>query len=403
MPASSSTPRILYYALGGGLGHLTRAVALARQLYRLVPCQQRLLWNTGFPLAARELLKTEPDLHWDATAPSDSADDVGQRVAQIVEQWKPDMLVVDTFPRGIGGELTQVMPYQPIRHRVLLGRRLPLEYVQSYQLRDWVERYYHQIIIPGEASPWWKGRVGQQSSGSDHVLTPVKTDWVEPLLIRDAAELLNHEQAGAVCRLTERQSCVCIVATGSIAECRRMRQLAEALSERWQSDWPPLRLVLPPDVRPERSTSSPTQQHSTLMTITHQPWVECIRRVKLVIAMAGYHLFHEARQTKTPAIWLSGERKYDRHAERIAEFPSANSLPLHDTLGSADLGQLTQTLLAKIREQLTTIPAATPGDTLADNLADNSCAHARESIPYENGAAAAAQLLRQLLTAVNAN
>lgn len=393
VPASSSSPRILYYALGGGLGHLTRAVALARRLQRIAPCQQRLLWNTGFVRAARELLKTEPDLRWDSFAPSDSADNVGRQVAQIVQQWNPDMLVVDTFPRGIGGELTQILPHQPIRRRVLIGRRLPTEYMQTYRLCDWVQHYYQQIIIPGEFSAWWNGRQDQRSADTNHGLTTVKTDWVEPLLIRDAQDLLDHEQAGVACRLTDRQSCVCLVATGSLVECQRMIELAEALGKRWHSDWPPLRLVLPPDARPIDPAISPTRQHSTLVTINHQPWVECIRRVSLVIGMAGYHLFHEARQTNTPALWLIGKRKYDCHAERIAEFSSASALSLPDTLDSADIGSLTETLLLRIREHF----AIKPAGHSAGNGAHDSSHNDRESIQYPNGAHAAAQLIIEQL------
>ena len=44
----TSRPRVLYHALGGGLGHATRALALARQLVNVVGGDHQLHINTPF-------------------------------------------------------------------------------------------------------------------------------------------------------------------------------------------------------------------------------------------------------------------------------------------------------------------------------------------------------------------
>jgi len=41
-------PRLLYHAVGGGLGHGLRALALARQLFRRLGGRHRIVVNTSF-------------------------------------------------------------------------------------------------------------------------------------------------------------------------------------------------------------------------------------------------------------------------------------------------------------------------------------------------------------------
>ncbi|NJO18919.1 MAG: hypothetical protein HC838_01015 [Spirulinaceae cyanobacterium RM2_2_10] len=143
------------YALGGGFGHLQRALALARQATR----QQHvhLLVNSRywpwvqphltalFDPAARANLQVSwrsPDLGRAATR---------AWIEHSLLTAPGDRLIVDTFPRGLVGELATLLSRLPIP-RILVHRDLNPDYVRVQNLRRFVTRCYDQILIPGEGS-----------------------------------------------------------------------------------------------------------------------------------------------------------------------------------------------------------------------------------------------------------
>ncbi|HND53601.1 MAG TPA: hypothetical protein PLV92_14430, partial [Pirellulaceae bacterium] len=146
MPENQSEPRqrnesTLYYALGGGLGHVTRACALARQLARLRPGRHRVVSNTPWPDAARRLFAAEPRLELVLLPPERSVAETQDALVEATRDASFDLLVVDTFPRGLGGELARLgREFQDrlgVRRRVLVSRGLPAEYVSQWRLHEW--------------------------------------------------------------------------------------------------------------------------------------------------------------------------------------------------------------------------------------------------------------------------
>ena len=103
-------PRCLYYALGGGLGHGVRSLALARQLQRQIGGQHRLLWNSSFAPTLQCALNYESELEASILSANAPPHHAGEFLAAEVRSFQPDLLVVDTFPRGLGGELVQILP-----------------------------------------------------------------------------------------------------------------------------------------------------------------------------------------------------------------------------------------------------------------------------------------------------
>ena len=95
----------LIYALGGGWGHLTRAAALARIAQRERPV--RILTNSPHAAIVSEFLPELDLTVLDAAAPAEAT-----RAGAIREigRCRPQCLLVDTFPRGLGGELTELLP-----------------------------------------------------------------------------------------------------------------------------------------------------------------------------------------------------------------------------------------------------------------------------------------------------
>src|SRR4051812_49405599 len=99
--ALSAGGRWLIYALGGGLGHLTRSLALARAAGVTV----RVLTNSPFAACLPFEQATGPQVSLLRIDPTLGRVAVAEVVGATLEPCDFDVLVVDTFPRGLGGEL----------------------------------------------------------------------------------------------------------------------------------------------------------------------------------------------------------------------------------------------------------------------------------------------------------
>src|SRR5579863_10123249 len=134
----------LIYALGGGWGHLTRAAALAR-----VACARnhvRILTNSpNAPCVSRAL----PELDIVALDPTLPAATAREQVIRHIQAADPSLFIVDTFPRGLGGELADAI-HSLRATKVLVHRDLSPLYVAEAKLHTFVQSAYDLILIPGE-------------------------------------------------------------------------------------------------------------------------------------------------------------------------------------------------------------------------------------------------------------
>src|SRR5579871_6283318 len=95
----------LIYALGGGFGHLTRASALARAA---VPDTiVRILTNSPYASCVQRAM---PELDIAVIDPEMSVAAGRSEAVRQIESAAPDCLIVDAFPRGLGGELAEYIP-----------------------------------------------------------------------------------------------------------------------------------------------------------------------------------------------------------------------------------------------------------------------------------------------------
>lgn len=112
--------RSLYYALGGGLGHLTRARAVLEVL------KQDALLISSSPHAEDPTLTQGLDVLPVPREIRSHPDRLGLWLAELIRQTKPASFFLDSFPLGIVGELGKIAfpPELPIHH---LARRLRWE------------------------------------------------------------------------------------------------------------------------------------------------------------------------------------------------------------------------------------------------------------------------------------
>jgi hypothetical protein len=244
----------LIYALGGGWGHLTRAAALARAASSRYPV--RILTNS--PYAAQV-----PGLDVVVVESPESA------VAQI-ERSKPAALIVDTFPRGITGELAAILPSLKAA-RVLVHRDLNPRYVSAFSLPDFVASNYDLVLIPG---------AGEGSEFPGQVTAP----W----LVRSSDELRTANAHG--------RTFVC--ASGNAEELAWYGAVTTRLPDALC-----IAPICPLGCPPER-------------WIRHWPAIDLFPGASVIVGGAGYNTVHEALACRVPLVARPWPRKYDRQSCR---------------------------------------------------------------------------------------
>lgn len=297
--------RWLLYALGGGLGHLTRAVALSRAAARYPGDGERprteIVLLTNSPFAGDLPISNEiGGSHRVVTlCPELSRDETAARVIDLVQSERYDALVVDTFPRGLGGELFEILPELACQ-KVLVHRDLSPRYCERFKLREFVQ-HFDRLLVPGESAPF---------EDSPHAIR------TEPWLIRDESELLPSAEARRILKVeSDTLPVVAVIGCGRLDEIKQMRCLATQLTSEFAS----VAAVRFITLSRHGDDQPVSQSHSGLTTISLWPFFQAIRGVSLIVGSGGYNSVHEARATRTKFIGLSWPRLYDRQQRRLSE------------------------------------------------------------------------------------
>ncbi|NMO18002.1 hypothetical protein HPC49_14850 [Pyxidicoccus fallax] len=316
--------RWLVYALGGGMGHLTRACALARLAARRGHAVT-LLTNSPFA----------PGLPLDAVLgpgvtvwrPGATLDKQGVReaVARWLDAERPDVFVVDTFPRGLGGELAPLLPGLRAR-KVLIHRDLNPAYVERFDVARAVDAF-DLLLVPGEDAPF-----------AGHPRAVRTAPW----LLLEEGELLSRAEARGRLGVAaeEARPVVAVMGCGTPAEVEEAGDIAARLQSRLEGS-AVVRWLVPPGAReprapasdeglPSRSvraTALPAPPHpSDALLATVWPALAVLPGVDVLVGAGGYNTVHEARATGTPLMALARARLYDRQALRLRAEERADSV-----------------------------------------------------------------------------
>ncbi len=285
-------PSWLIYALGGGWGHLTRAVALARFARR---ARVRILTNSPF---AEQIQRGFPDLDIVILDPKLPVELARRYSIAEIQRAAPACLIVDTFPRGLGGELAGLLGSLAAT-KVLVHRDLNPRYVTEAKLRDFVKSAYDLVLIPGE------------SEGNAFARHP-NAVVTEPWLIRNADELPSRIKARRLLKIEEvRQPCILVCASGTSKELKWFGAVVAELLDR--SPRATIRCVAP-----TCPPGCPWQ-----CWIKHWPAIDLYPATDIVIGSAGYNTIYECLACGVPLIARPWPRLYDRQwlrarrAERV--------------------------------------------------------------------------------------
>jgi UDP:flavonoid glycosyltransferase YjiC (YdhE family) len=304
----------LIYALGGGWGHLTRAVSLAR----VARARHRVRILTNSPYAPK-VANALPKLEIVALDPSLTLAKAREQLIQHIQEASARCLIVDTFPRGLGGELANVIDSLAVT-KVLVHRDLSPRYVSEAKLRAFVRSTYDLILIPGK---------GEGTAFADLPAAVV----TEPWLIRNPPS--------EPCLDLQRRILVCAAGTTEeVAWYGALVALLRKLDSRLD-----IRCVAPtcPPGCPKESW------------IEHWPAVDLYPTTDVVIGGAGYNTIHECLAWQVPLIAHPWPRKYDRQwlrAQRAARRGSVTVVKKLNDAAEAVLRQLEQAPQRRIRTDI---------------------------------------------------
>ncbi len=266
----------LIYALGGGWGHLPRAAALAR-----AACQHRtvrILTNSPY---ASQVGRAMPELDLIVLDPALPVVHAREQTVQHIRAAAPDCLIVDTFPRGLGGELAGVLDSRAPT-KVFVHRDLNPRYVAEAGVRAFVESAYDLILSAGEGSAF---------------AAVVTAPW----LIRSPDELLPRDSARHVLRLEDdHQPCILVCAAGTAEE--QAWYGATVACVRARHPKAGVRCIAP-----ACPSGCPPE-----CWIDYWPAADLFNAADVVIGGAGYNTVHECLAFQVPLIARPWPRKYDR-------------------------------------------------------------------------------------------
>ncbi len=256
---------IHYYALGGGHGHALRGLAMLQEL------------GSGTLIAPDRLSAWSESLG------------ITRVAAPPLET--PELLIVDTFPRGVTAELVPWLGRCPAW---LVSRWVRPDYYLKTEVREIIEARYERLIWC-EAPP-----------------APLRDlsvpQWnVSPLLLqtsflprRAARERLGVPTASRLILAlgsgpTERQQSLCrlLLKIASRLGCE-LRFLSDELAPE-----PPVFRMFP---------AAPA-----------------LRAGDAIVSAAGYHAFHEISASGVPAVYVPQTRLYDDQRLRASGRPTASS------------------------------------------------------------------------------
>lgn len=300
--SKQSSERWLIYALGGGLGHLQRSIALARAAIktsfrnRNFGLSIEIITNSQFAEFVAQQLEPCPEIRVHRIPAVFRRDNVVAQVNSIFNGSAYDRVIVDTFPRGLAGELPPVL--QGLRcPKILVRRKVCLEYRKQPIVENALSAY-DCILVPGA------------SEGVEDNTIQVVTD---PWLIRDEDEILVRSEATKRLRLQGNAlPVVALVGCGNTDEIHQQRELADYLQSHL-SQQAELLLISPPSVLGNRE--NPNCRHVSMW-----PMMEVYNALDLIVGSGGYNTVNEAVAVGIPLIGMPRKRLYDSQEQRLEYF-----------------------------------------------------------------------------------
>jgi len=202
----------------------------------------------------------------------------GQWVERQLEAQPIDRFIVDSFPRGLAGELAPMLSRLSMR-KFLVARHMNADYAIKPEVLESLQAYEH-LLLPGEASVW--------QSHCRHTMTA-------PWFVRDAAEIPSPSSVRASLAIDPQKRVAVFVGTGNPEEVNELHALSLRAKVRTS-----LHIVW----------LSPTD-------VSNWPAMNVLAAADVVLGSAGYNLVWECRALKVPLLCQVRSRLYDEQEKRV--------------------------------------------------------------------------------------
>jgi UDP-N-acetylglucosamine--N-acetylmuramyl-(pentapeptide) pyrophosphoryl-undecaprenol N-acetylglucosamine transferase len=371
----ASPLRIVNYAVNGsGAGHLTRLCAINRWLRRytqVLDLRAEIYFLTSSE--ADGLLFSERFASFKLPSKTIVTDTGIDKITYLAlaKQWvwhslgllRPDLFLVDTFPRGSFGELLSALDL--CRHKAFIHRSVKEEFLSRPDFAAMLP-LYDLILVP---------EYPQASQETPKGLRNGQLQYIGPVMIREQVECWPRDKVRAHFAVTPEQLLVYVSAGGGGDRQAQslLHTVCEVLLRR-----PNLHLVV--GAGPLYRGPSLHGPRVTFLTTTGV--AELLSGMDFAVCSAGYNSFHELLHAGVPTIFLPQEKIADEQAKR-ADLAAQRGAAIHlrEEVGSP---AFVRSLDAAI-------------DSYLDETKRHQAARAATTVVPSNHAREAAQQLLQLL------
>ena len=341
-------PRILFYAVNGlGLGHVTRLIAIAREVRRSIPEAEILfltsseaesvIYREGFAAfkVPSKTLRAQAHIR-----PATYARLLQTMTLNLMAAFNPHLLIVDTFPAGVIQELLPVLRWET---RKVFVYRVQRPEIATSALMQNTLRLYDLSIIPHHADE------------EDTPLPPgLESVWTGPILIRDRSEALSRADARSVLGLPEDFSedslqKIIYITFGGGGDAEMDRALTQSIEALTALPFVHLAVAVAPLYRGK------LPRHPRVTLVEHYPMAELLAAFDAAVSAVGYNTTMELLHHGVPSVFVPFLRQVDdqeARALRIADAGAGLCLPNlePDALRAAVLHLLDPTIATAIRQ-----------------------------------------------------
>ena len=306
-------PRILFYAVNGlGLGHVTRLLAIARKIREQAPDAEIVFFTSSeaedvvfregfsaFKVPSRTLRLSS------GLSPGTYSRMLQTITLNLIAAFRPNLMVVDTFPAGAIQELLPVLRWGS--RNIFVFRAQRPDAANSLLMQNSL-RLYHLVVVP-------------HSSGEEVVPLPEGVDniWTGPILVRDRTEAICRKEARRLLGLPmDRPTLYITFGGGGDVDMENSMQLAIQCLAGKETPLGKLHLAV---ARPPlyRGSVVPGPNVSPL---EYYPMAELYSAFDCAISAAGYNSSMELLHHGVPTAFLPSPRQVDdqeARANRIAK------------------------------------------------------------------------------------
>lgn len=282
-------PRVLYVTSnGGGLGHLTRTMAMARRasdgvrpMFLTLSTSYGLVQEQGFPVeyAPSRDYSDLPGRRWNVV--------FADRLRRALTAYEPSALVFDgTHPYAALGEVRDAFPHLPLvwSRRGMWREGLGHDHI-------WRVEYFDHVIEPGDlCGDLDRGLTATQPD-------PVPRDRVDPITLLDPDELLSREEAALDLGLDPAQPTALVDLTDPDPE--RLAATLDRVIGRLL-DVEGMQVVAPSG----RTSTRARLNDPRIATPDVYPLSRCFAAIDLAVSATGYNTFHELVRFGVPAVFI---------------------------------------------------------------------------------------------------